>query len=107
MNKGDIVLVEFPYTDFSGTKVRPALTLAVRDDDVLIAFITSRNDNVTEDDLLIEADSENKLKRNSVLRLFKLATIENKRVIGKIGSLNPDHIQKVDATLIKILKIKI
>ena len=43
MKKGDIVLVKYPFTDFSSEKLRPALVLLPEDEegDFLLAFITS------------------------------------------------------------------
>jgi mRNA interferase MazF len=42
MNKGDIVLIPFPFTDLSGIKNRPALILADGEDDITESFITSQ-----------------------------------------------------------------
>jgi mRNA interferase MazF len=42
MRKGDIVLVPFPFTDLSGSKIRPALVLVGQELDVTVAFITSK-----------------------------------------------------------------
>jgi len=40
--KGKIVLVHFPFTDLSATKLRPALVIHESDEDVVVAFISSR-----------------------------------------------------------------
>lgn len=44
--QGDIILVPFPFTDLTGTKVRPAIVLSNsqinRSNDVIIAQITSQ-----------------------------------------------------------------
>jgi mRNA interferase MazF len=42
MTKGDIVLITFPFTDLSGTKLRPAIVLFQNDTDVTVCFITSK-----------------------------------------------------------------
>ena len=40
--KGKIVLVPFPFTDLTTTKLRPALVLFEGEQDVVVAFISSR-----------------------------------------------------------------
>lgn len=44
---GDVVVVIYPYTDLSGTKRRPALIVAVDNNNFLLSMITSdkHNDN--------------------------------------------------------------
>lgn len=42
MNKGDIVLIPFPFTDLSGIKNRPALILAAGEADVTVSFVTTQ-----------------------------------------------------------------
>ena len=43
MFKGKIVLIPFPFTDLSGSKVRPAIILSnnKKGEDCLVAFISS------------------------------------------------------------------
>ncbi|MEM3464070.1 MAG: type II toxin-antitoxin system PemK/MazF family toxin, partial [Candidatus Bathyarchaeia archaeon] len=40
--KGKIVLIPFPFTDLTRTKLRPALVLFEGEKDVIVAFISSR-----------------------------------------------------------------
>jgi mRNA interferase MazF len=42
MNKGDIVLVPFPFTDLTGNKYRPALILIESEEEVTVCFITTQ-----------------------------------------------------------------
>ncbi len=42
MDKGDIVLVTFPYTDLSGTKLRPAIILIENSKDITVCFVTTQ-----------------------------------------------------------------
>ena len=41
MAKGTIVLITFPFTDLSGSKLRPVVILAETIEDVTVAFITT------------------------------------------------------------------
>jgi len=41
MNKGDIVIIPFPFTDISGIKNRPALLLADGEVNITVSFITT------------------------------------------------------------------
>ena len=42
MNKGDIVLITFPFTDLSGSKLHPAVILTQTPLDLNVSFITTR-----------------------------------------------------------------
>jgi len=42
MAKGNIVLITFPFTDLSGSKLRPSVVLADTNQDVTVAFITTQ-----------------------------------------------------------------
>jgi mRNA interferase MazF len=42
MNKGDIVLLLFPFTDLAGSKTRPAIILISSEEDVTVCFLTTQ-----------------------------------------------------------------
>lgn len=77
MVKSSIVLVPFPFDDFSFTKVRPALCLTSEiglHDHVIIAFITSKIPNeLIDSDFVIKKESNywigTGLTVDSVIRL--------------------------------------
>ena len=42
MKRGDVVLVRFPFSDYSTTKLRPALSISANNEkEVSVAFISS------------------------------------------------------------------
>lgn len=105
MVKGDIILVPFPFTDLSGSKIRSALVLIASDIDVTIAFITTQFNRKDKSCVAIEPALENGLKKNSLIRLDKLASISNNLVLGKIGRLHPGDVDQINLQLKKILEL--
>lgn len=105
--QGDIVLVPFPFTDLSGNKVRPALVLSHKQtgDDVTVCFISSIiAKNVLAFELVLnEKDIGFKntgLKIKSLVKVNKIATLDKKVILGKIGQLDTANLNKIK----KILK---
>ena len=83
LQRGDLVVGAFPYTDFSMQKRRPALVLNenTEEGDVILAFIgTHLPSHATPTSIFLLQDDPDfmitGLKSDSVLRLDKLATIE-------------------------------
>lgn len=105
MNKGDIVLIPFPFTDLSGIKNRPALILIEGESDITVSFITTQFKWQEDFNVKIEPSQTNGLKRTSLIRLSKLATIDKDLVIGKLGNLLQDELANVDKNLVKIFKL--
>ena len=90
--KGKIVLVHFPFTDLSATKLRPALVIHENDEDVVVVFISSRVSASGSDAALMIADDHpdfelTGLKVSSVIRFDKVATLSRDLVEGEIGEI--------------------
>ena len=83
---GDIVLVEIPYTDLSGSKKRPACILAVHQKDRLVAFITSRLEQAGRGDVVLRASAANGLAVDSAVLVWKLSTIHESLIVRQLGS---------------------
>ena len=105
MNKGDIVLIPFPFTDLSGIKNRPALILIDGESDLTVSFITTQIKWQEDFDVKIEPSPNNGIKRTSLIRLSKLATIDKELVIGKLGNLTKEELIAIDKNLIEIFKL--
>jgi mRNA interferase MazF len=94
LTRGDLVLIQFPFTDLSAQKLRPALIVGrVSGDDVIVAFISSRtfSTDPSAEHAVGSTDAEfgtTGLKSPSLVRLNKLATLHRgllRRRIGRIG----------------------
>jgi mRNA interferase MazF len=107
MTKGDIILVTFPFTDLSGSKLRPALVLFSGKEDVTVAFITTNLSEVGLSDMILKVNPTNGLKKESLLKLNKIATLDFELVMGRIGNLSESELKEVDKKLIETFKIKI
>jgi len=106
VKKGDIVLVAFPFTDLTGNKWRPALILISTKTDVTVCFITTQFQQGESTDIQIKPSDFNGLKKKSVLRISKFATIDKELVPGKIGNLEPEYISLLNKRLIEILQLQ-
>lgn len=109
---GNIILTPFPFTDLSGNKVRPALILGTqqRGDDVTVCFISSiinsnLQNKIHKFEVLIDSKDKNfkktGLKIKSIIKVSKIATLDKAVILGQIGELDIQTINKVK----NILKI--
>lgn len=105
MEKGDIILIPFPFTDLSGNKKRPALVLASSEVDITVAFISTQIRRKEETDVFLEPTKGNDLKKSSLLRLSKFATIDKNLAIGLIGKVDDKTISEINTNLKKILRL--
>ncbi|GAB2781487.1 type II toxin-antitoxin system PemK/MazF family toxin [Rhabdobacter roseus] len=105
MKKGDIVLIPFPFTDLTGQKKRPALVLVTTSTDITVAFITSQVKWQEEYDLKLDPNPENGLKKASLVRLSKIATLDHDLVIGRLGTLPARDTDLLNKKLIKLFKL--
>jgi len=96
MIKNSIVLVPFPFDDFSGSKVRPALCLTSeigKYDHIVIALISSKiPEDLNDSDLVIKRNTDDwtgtGLTVDSVIRLHKMVTIPKFLITRKLGTIN-------------------
>jgi len=106
MNKGEIILITFPFTDLSGSKLRPALVLAVDRDDVTVAFITTNLQQLNNTDMFLQKSTNNGLKKDSLVKMNKIATLDNSLIMGSVGQLVENELKEVDRKLLILFNIK-
>ena len=91
---GDVVSVEFPFSDFQNSKRRPGLVLVGGEADLMVARITTHPPREPSD-VALKLWSETGLPCASTVRLTKLAAIDCRLVHHKIGRLRPDDARAV------------
>ncbi|MFN2457110.1 MAG: type II toxin-antitoxin system PemK/MazF family toxin [Chitinophagaceae bacterium] len=96
MQKGDIVLVKFSFTDLSGNNLRPAIVLATSHSDLTVCFITTQLQWQEATDITIQHNSQNGIKKQSFIKVSKTATLNKALALGKIGSLDTVEIEQVE-----------
>lgn len=107
MKPGDVVLIRFPQADLQRGKLRPALILAVAPGhhaDLLLALISSRTYQAVPqfDEIIDPADldyADTGLKAQSVVRLARLACVEDSVISARLGGISPQRLQKVKKRL--------
>ncbi len=97
---GDVVLVRFPFTDLTTTKLRPAIVLATHGDDVTIVGIFSSSPHPSRQTWVVlsnldPAFHETGLKTTSVIKAERIAVIEKSIVVRKLGSLSTPQMREV------------
>jgi mRNA interferase MazF len=105
MQKGDIILIPFPFTDLSGNTNRPALVLVNGEMDVTLAFISTQLKWKDETDIILKPSVGNGLKKESLLRLSKIATIDKSLALGLLGKIDSRLMKQVNHNLTKLFKL--
>jgi len=99
MAKGDIVLITFPFTDLSGSKLRPAVILTDTNLDLTVCFITTQIQWQEATDVILLPNLTNRLKKQSLIRTNKIATLDRTLVKGLLGRLTPNELMELNNKL--------
>jgi mRNA interferase MazF len=101
-----VVLVPFPFSDLSHTKIRPAAVLAYagRDDWILCQITSNPYGDPNAVTLTNENFSEGSLRLTSYARPGKLFTANSGLVSAVIGTLDDQTVQSLVEAVIKLLK---
>ena len=109
VKRGSVVLVRYPFTDLTGTKVRPAVILTPdkllgKLDDVLCLFISSSiPKDLLPTDFVLEVTHpsflKTGLKYRSVFRTHKLALLQNSLVLRVLGEMDRSLMDEVNQRL--------
>ena len=105
MAKGDIVLITFPFTDLSGSKLRPAVVLVDTNLDLTVCFITTQIGWQEATDVLLTPTATNGLRKPSLIRTSKIATLDKTLAKGLLGRLSGQEISNLNTKLKLLLQL--
>lgn len=105
--KGDVIVIDFPFSNLKDSKRRPVLVLKIpKGEDVIVNQITGESyEHPVEIPITDKDFKQGSLKRDSFVRIDKIATIEKSLIKYKIGALKNDKfIEIVDKICLFIKK---
>ena len=103
---GAVVLVRFPFSDLSDTKLRPAVVLAdAGRGDWILSQVTSKPYGDARAIQLEDASfAAGSLRITSYARPGKLFTASRGLIVGRVGKLKPDALRKVIDSVVALLR---
>jgi mRNA interferase MazF len=104
--RGDVVLVDYPFSDRTGSKVRPCLVVQndrnnQRLDDTIVVVITSRTRHAASEptQLLVEVATldgkQTGLLFDSAVQCENILTVDGQFIMRKIGAFPQSLMQQV------------
>ena len=114
IQRGDIVLLSFPFTDLSADKRRPALVISEdsfnnSNQDVVFIFITTESYNTPFDMRLESSDSRFALTglkgSAATFRTSKIMTLDRNLAQKRLGSADPTLLRDIELRLKSLFNI--
>jgi|SRR3989344_3028416 len=104
--RGDIIVIDFPFSNLVQFKPRPVLIIKIpKGDDMVVNQITGSSYEKSVEIKIENKDfSKGSLKKDSYLRLDKIFSIEKSLVKYKIGSLKPEKFNEIIDKIVSFLK---
>lgn len=108
VNRGDVVLVDYPFTDRRGSKVRPALIVQANSlnhqiTDTILAAISRSTHRASLTQLFVDISTAEGsctgLRQNSMVQCENLLTFDQRFIIAKIGQLPAALLHHIDGCL--------
>src|SRR3954462_10937600 len=112
MKRGEVIEVDWPYSDWTGSKRRPAVVtqadfLNSLIDDTVLVQITSTRHGIPGTEVLIDpaVETASGLTRACVASCANVTTYDQARVLGAIGVLSDAAMRQIEDCLKTVLAI--
>ena len=105
-SKGSVVLIPFPFSDLSQSKLRPSVVLAPsgKGDWILCQITSNRYADPKAVELSNQDFQTGSLRVTSFARPGKLFTANGSLVISEVGKLKDNILNSIVTSIIEILK---
>ena len=102
--KGDVVVLPFPYADFSSVKKRPAVVIAtLKGNNIILAQVTTNQRN--DEDLVSLTRKDfvsGSLSSDSFIMASLIFTSDSSKIEYKAGKIKQEKIKEVQNKLIEV-----
>ncbi len=114
MNKWDVVVLSYPFTDLSATKVRPAVIISPdsynrTSQDAVFILITTNTSRRSPFDFVVQNSHPEfmatGLRFDSAVRIDKIFTLNKKLVVRTIGRFGSQLIKEIEKQLRLFLEL--
>jgi mRNA interferase MazF len=114
VSRGDIVLVDYPFSDRTGSKVRPALVVQAdvfnrRITDTIVASISRSTHRASATQLFIDVSTPEGggtgLRQDSMIQCENLLTYDQRLMIATIGQLSAPLMERINGCLKAVLDL--
>ena len=103
--EGDIVILELPFTDLIGRKLRPVLVLSSErlneiSRDLIVAKISS-SQQLEDFEVVLKPEDleEGKLKKISYIHCHSIFTVEKNLILKKVGRIKDEKLNEVKSII--------
>ena len=113
MKRGDVVEVDWQYTDMTGSKLRPAVVVQVDFlngliDDTILVQITSTQHGIPGTEVLLDpaVETNSGLSKVCIASCVNITTYDQALALRTIGYLSDAIMQQIEACLKVVLEIR-
>jgi mRNA interferase MazF len=113
MNRGDVVEVDWQYSDMTGGKVRPAVVVQADYlngliDDTILVQITSRKHGLPGTEVVLDpaVETASGLSKSCVASCMNIRTFDQRLVLRTIGVLSDAALRQIEACLKQVLELR-
>lgn len=108
MKTGEIVLIPFPFAEFTHRKIRPAAVVCETKDayrDLVLCAISSvLPASLSQNELVIRPHEANGLRKDSVLKVDRIVTAKRQDIIAKIGILDSEDLARFRGKFVELIR---